>query len=65
MVECCGLYNGPKCEKVLGIYVGTLENGISHGLCRKCELQTLKDADCATAAEILELEGLLNNESRP
>lgn len=52
--ECCGTKKEP-CGELLGFHLGAQENGVSHGLCRKHHLQLLKEADVATAEEIIEL----------
>lgn len=57
MIECCGTKQ-ETCGKLLGFHIGVKEQGVSHGLCRKHQLQLLKENDLATAHEILELHHL-------
>lgn len=59
VVVCCGTTK-EKCEQVLRFHPGVKEHALSHGLCRRHELQQRKDWDVATAAEILELEEIKN-----
>ena len=61
IVVCCGTTK-EKCDQLLRFHVGVNEHGISHGFCRKHELQMRRDWDVATAAEILELEEIRGNQ---
>ena len=57
MVECCGTVK-EKCGKIIKFHVGAQEQGVSHGLCKKHELQIKKEYGFASESELVELAKL-------
>ncbi len=61
LIECCGLPQRP-CEAVLGYQiVADKDNGITHGLCRACYLETQLENGVATHEEKLEIHAILQH----
>lgn len=58
LVECCGVFGRSPCGKILDVHVGVPEQGVSHGLCHRCNLITLEAAGIISDEELLELENL-------